>query len=191
MPEIPLSISAQNYDKWRQTAKKLREAGRKDLRSALRKQIAEAGKPVVDEVKEKVRQLEVTSSHGGGTGQRRKHNIGRAVARAKTDLKKAEERARRKGAGLRETIAAATRLQQTAKGIRIITQSDRLPQDQRSLPRHLDSDKGWRHPVFGNRDNWVRQRGGPWFADTIKKKAPEFRQSIVEAMDETVRNIEE
>lgn len=36
------------------------------------------------------------------------------------------------------------------------------------LPRGLDSgDKGWRHPVFGNTDNWVQQRGGSWFRETI------------------------
>lgn len=183
MAEIRLS-SGQAGQEFRALAKKLRQAGATDLRKALRQKIAAAGAPVVEDVKNAVRDLQVTSSHGGGTGQRRKHNVGRAKASAKTDLNKARERAARRGAGLRETIAAGVRIQVTAKGVKIIASSSRLPDSQKSLPRHLDSDKGWRHPVFGNTENWVHQRGGPWFAATITPKAPAFRAACVEAMEE-------
>jgi hypothetical protein len=183
MAAVQLS-SGQAGLEFRALAKKLRRAGATDLRKSLRQKISAAGGPVVDDVKQAVRDLQVTSSHGGGTGQRRKHNVGRAKASAKTDLAKARKRMERRGAGLRETVAAGVRLQTTAKGVKIIATSDRLPESQKSLPRHLDSDKGWRHPVFGDTNKWVHQRGGPWFAATIKPKAPAFRAACLEAMDE-------
>lgn len=197
MPEIRLS-SGQAGQEFRALAKKIRKAGATDLRKLLRQKISAAGAPVVEDVKQAVRDLQVTSSkvdgkelhraaagsHGGGAGQRRKERVSRAKASATVSLEKAQGRAQRRGAGLRETIAAGVRLQVTAKGVRIIASSDRLPEKQKSLVRRLDSDKGWRHPVFGNRDVWVAERGGPWFGATIKPKAPAFRAAILEAMEE-------
>jgi hypothetical protein len=203
MAEIRLS-AGQAGQQWRDVAKKLRKAGQVDLRKNLRQRISSAGAPVVEEVKQAVRDLQVTSTkvggkklrhaaagtHGGGAGQRRKERVSQAKATAKVGLEKARERAARRGAGLRETIAAGVRLQITAKGVRIIASSDRLPEKQKTLVRRLDSDKGWRHPVFGDREVWVHQRGGPWFAETIKKRAPDFRAAIVEAMEETKKQLD-
>lgn len=183
MPPVGIGVKVANAQAYRQLAKDLRKAGRTDLRKALRKRIAEAGKPVLDDVKAAVRDLPVTS-RGGGTSQRRKYNVGRATTdRAKTS-------AARRHAGLRATIASATKLQITAKGVRFVVQSSKLPADQQSLPRHLDSEKGWRHPVFGDRDVWVHQQGRPYFAVTIKKKGPAFRAAILEGMEEIRRQIE-
>jgi hypothetical protein len=176
MPPIRISIAATNVSEYRKLAKELRKAGKTDLRKQLRKQIADAGRPVLDDVKAAVRDMPVTS-RGGGGAQRRRFN----VARASTERAKAS--AARRGAGLRSTIASATKLQITAKGVRFVVQSSKLPADQRTLPRHLDSEKGWRHPVFGDRDVWVTQKGRPYFGSTIKRKAPAFRKAIVDAME--------
>lgn len=183
MPPVGISISASNAKAYRDLAKALRKAGKKDLRSKLRKKIVEAGRPVVDEVRAAVRDVQVTS-RGGGRKQRAKFNVGRAsTARAKAS-------AGRRGSGLRDSIAAATRLQITAKGVRFSVNSARLPPDQRHLPRHLDNPKGWRHPVFGDRETWVGQQGRPYFAVTIKKRAPAFRRAILNAMEEIRRDLE-
>lgn len=185
MPPIAVRVSAKNVAQYRQLARKLRETGRKDLRAKLRQSISEAGKPVLDEVKERVQTLHVTSSHGGGGMQRARFKSGRART------EKARDRLLRKGRGLRAEVASATKLQITTKGVRFYVNSSQLPPDQQSLPRHLDSPKGWRHPVFGNKSNWVEQKGGPWFADTIKGRAPSFRQAIVKAMDDTANELEQ
>lgn len=182
MANARMSISANGAQEFRALAKRLRKT-QPDLRKKLRQKIAEAGKPAVDDVKATVRALPV-SSHGGGQAQRREFRAGKART------EKAAERARRRGGGLRETIASATRVQQTTKGVRIIVASSRLPREQQTLPRHLDSAKGWRHPVFGNRDNWVHQQGKPYFAATIKRHAPGFRAKVLEAMDEITKQIE-
>lgn len=185
---VQFSMAAQGAREYRELAEKLRRAGRKDLRAKMRKKITEAGNPVVDEVRDVVTHLPVTGTRGGGTKQRRGHNVARARA-----TERAKNAAGRRRSGLRRTIASATRLQVTAKGIRIVVNSDRLPVDQRTLPRHLDSPKGWRHPVFGN---WkggrkpVHQQGKPYFAVTIKKRAPQFRQAILRAIDEIKAELE-
>lgn len=203
MAEVRLS-SGQAGQQFRALAKKLRQAGAVDLRSALRQKIAAAGRPVLDEVKQAVRDLNVTStsvggkklrqaasgSHGSGVGQRRQERVSRAKPTAKADLAKARQRAARRGAGLRETVAAGVKLQVTAKGVKIIASSAQLPDSQKSLVRRLDSDKGWRHPVFGNRKVWVAERGGPWFAATIKPKAPAFRAAIVDAMEDVKKQLD-
>jgi hypothetical protein len=183
MPPVGVGIKVANAQSYRQLAKDLRQAGRTDLRKALRRKISEAGKPVLADVKAAVREIPVTS-RGGGTGARRRHNVERATtARAKAS-------ASRRRAGLRATIASATKLQITVKGVRFVVQSSKLPADQQSLPRHLDSEKGWRHPVFGDRDNWVHEQGRPYFAVTIKKRAPVFRKAILEGMEEIKKQIE-
>jgi len=180
------SIAATNVDQYRETIERLRKAGKvgKGLRKNLRKQIADAGKPAVDDVKQTVLSIPITS-HGGGGAQRRRYNVDRATT------ERAKRTAARRGAGLRRTIASSVAIQQTAKGIKIVTRSTKLPEDQRSLPRHLDSPKGWRHPVFGNPSNWVQQQGKPYFGETIKKHAPGFRRAAVKAIEDTIAQIEQ
>lgn len=186
MPPVTVSLAATNVGAYRDLAKRLRKAGKKDLKAKLRKQITEAGRPVLDEVKAAVRDLPVTSRGGGGK-RRQQFNAFRAeeaARRAGKDTGAAIGRGLRKAHGLRASIASATKLQITAKGVRFVVQSAALPPSQRTLPRHLDSAKGWRHPVFGDREVWVEQKGRPYFGATIKKRAPAFRRAIVQAMNE-------
>jgi hypothetical protein len=192
MPPIRLSLAAQNVQAYRALSKRLRQ-GKPDLRKKLRASINEAGKPVLDEVKERIQTLHVSSGHGGGARRRQMFAMVEAGRRAHArgaDVRGAALRASKRSTGLRTRIAAATKLQITAKGVRFVVNSSQLPESQRTLPRHLDSPKGWRHPVFGNREVWVDQKGGPWFADTIKRRAPEFRSAIVKAMDDISQEIE-
>lgn len=180
MADFGISISAQGAQELRALSKKLKN--NKPLRKKLRTKIAEAGKPVVADVKQAVLALNVTS-HGGGSAQRRAHAVGKAkTARAKASASK-------RPAGLRQTIASATNVQITARGIRIRVSGTKLPPDQQSLPRHLDSKKGWRHPTF--RDGpWVSQKGGPYFGDVIKKRAPSFRRGALLAIEETIAELD-
>lgn len=183
MPPARFSISATGAKEYRELAVKLKKAGRKDLRAKLREKIKAAGNPVLDEAKSAARSVPVTGSRGGGTKQRRGFNISTASTARKAS-------AGRRKAGLRNSIAAAMRLQITAKGVRFVVNSDRLPVSQRRLPRHLDNPKGWRHPVFGDMEEWAHQQGRPYFAVTIKRRAPQFRQAVLTAMEEIRRELE-
>lgn len=191
MANARISFSATGYDEWRRTAKALRAAP-KELRANLRKQIVQAGQPVLDEVKAAARSIPVTSSRGGGTKRRQTYNAlqaGRRAHAAGRAIRPAAVRASRSPAGLRDRVAAASKLQVRARGIRFIVDSTNLPESQRTLPRHLDSQKGWRHPVFGNREDWVHQQGRPYFGTTISKHATDFRNAVLKAMDETASKI--
>lgn len=183
MAEARFSIATQGVQEFRALARRLREAGRKDLRKKLRKAIVDAGKPVLEEVRTTVRNLPVSGSRGGGSEQRRTFSVERAS-------EKSRERVARRNAGLRAAIASATRLQITARGVRFYVNSASLPEDQRTLPRHLDSAKGWRHPVFGDKNTWVHQQGKPYFGVVIKRHGPEFRKAIMKAMDDIAGEIE-
>lgn len=204
MPEIRLS-AGQAGAQFRDLSQRLRKAGQTDLRKQLRKAIQDVGKPVVAATQDAVRRIPITSEgtgfsrggvvnlpasgrrlgdfrpsangHGGGQKQRRQH----AADKARTE--KAAARALKRGGSLREAAARTVKLQITTRGIRIISNSKDMPEKQRTLPKRLDSAKGWRHPVFGNREVWVTEKGRPWFGDTIQKYAPDFRASISKAMD--------
>src|SRR4029077_12473102 len=66
--------------------------------------------------------------------------------------------------GLRMRIAAGVDVRPSATGVTFTTSMD--APNQAYLPQGMDDpDKGWRHPVFGHMNTWVRQLpGGPsWF----------------------------
>lgn len=189
--EIRLS-SGQAGAQFRDLSRKLRAAGAGDLRKKLRAEIAKAGKPVVAATQDAVRTIPITSEglgsfagdfrssttgHGGGRKQRRRFT----AERARTE--RSRTRALSRGGSLREAAAKSVKLRITNRGIQIVADSSAMPENQRTLPRHLDSAKGWRHPVFGNREVWVSERGAPWFGTTIKKHAPDFRAAVVDAME--------
>jgi hypothetical protein len=46
------------------------------------------------------------------------------------------------------------------------------------------------HPVFGNREAWVRQSvPGGWFSDTMRNAAPAVRSELINAMDDVADQI--
>jgi hypothetical protein len=209
MPPVRISLAAQGVDEWRALAKKLRK--KKEFRKNLRDQITAAGRPIVGEVQEAVLKVKTATSHksskekrvwvsasegshGGGTSRRRTTlavQAGRRARKSKKNVRAAIQRAAgKKGLGLRESIARATKLKVTARGVKFYVDSSKMPESQRNLPRLLDSEKGWRHPLFGNREDWVDQKGQPYFGATIKKKAPEFRRAIENAMNEVKRDLD-
>lgn len=208
MAKARISVAAHAFDEWREVAKKLR--GKSAYRKKFREQITIAGKPIVGEVQAAVLSIHtVTShghsadrlvwvptsagSHGGGTARRRTSlalDAGRRARKSGKSVRAAIERAsRRRVLSLRESVARATKLQVTARGVRFIVDGSNLPHSQRNLPRLMDSEKGWRHPVFGNREDWVDQKAGPYFGRTILRRAPEFRRACEKAMEEIKRDL--
>jgi hypothetical protein len=188
---VDIVTNVENVQQYRDLARRLRN-GKNDLRKAFRQKILEAGKPAVEDVRAAVMALHITSTHGQGKGQQRRyattHGGGqtqrRRYAASKAKSARAAANAMRRPAGLRRTIASATGVEATVKGIRIVVRGNKLPANQRTLPRYLDSSKGWRHPTFDHKP-WVRQKGGPYFESTISKHAGDFRRKVIEAIDET------
>lgn len=188
-------LSAQGATELHKLGKRLKEAGRDDLRRKMRKHIRQAGKPVVADMKRAVLGVNVTRSLDdysrrweGGTG-------GRFVLRE--DLSGPREgRFGRRTTGLRARTANALRVSQTRKGIRILVSAQRFGDYGLTLPRYLDTEAGprwkrWRHPVFGDREVWVEQRGEPWFFVTFNRHRTKFINAVDDAIKEMLRELEQ
>ncbi len=182
------------------------KAADKTLPAKLRKAIRQGTAPAVSATKQAITTLPVKGSRGGGRKQRSTHTgdaaVGRLKARAaktqmgEADLAaregKARDRAQRR-AGLRQSIAAAIKVEiktGSRAAVRIKVDEKKLPPDQQTLPRRLDDPRGWRHPVFGDREVWVRQQGGPWFESTIRRHLDATRKAVLAAMDEVARELD-
>jgi hypothetical protein len=180
-------------------AKRLRQAGPqgKQIRRELTKELQRGLAPVVADVQDSVRGVPVKGARGSGTVARRRFMNAAEMRRlAKARARGRQTRARRGGnlaTGLRDSIARGVkgRVQYSGHryGAQIVAHTSGLPQSQRRLPRHLDSPRGWRHPVFGNREVWVSQYGAPWFAVAIKRHEGHLRRVVTQSVNNTMRKL--
>lgn len=203
---MPADLKITGAEQLAALAKRLKGAGNdgKKLRKELLKGIRDAARPALADTRKAVRTIPVVGVRGGGRRQRERHKAGQALDRIYKrvddldfeELVAAEESAKaraKRGTGLRDSVARSLRLV-TKTGsriplVRIQVDASKMPPDQRTLPKHLDSKTGWRHPTFG-KDPWVKQVGQPWFSVTIERHAPAVRARILKAMDDIADKIE-
>lgn len=176
-------------DDLRRLSRDFKAAGRGDLARELTKGLRKAADPLKREVQEAVMRVDSKGVRGGGSRARLEAAAGRS-----RKPEAARARLSRRGTGLRRTVAGAVTTRVFASGakagVEIRIPQAKMPADQRKLPRYLDSTGGWRHPVFGNRDNWVRQTGSPYFYVTLSRRAPAVAgPRLVEAMETVARRL--
>lgn len=124
------------------------------LPTRFRREIRNAVKPYVQRTKANARALP-TPANAGTTGLRRR------VARGVSVQAKVGRR----------------------PGLRVVTRM--ANPDEAMIPRGLDSGvKGWRHPVYGNREVWVRQPGFSWFRETLAESRPEIQHALTEVLED-------
>lgn len=92
--------------------------------------------------------------------------------------------------GLRARIAACAEVASWESGARQVSvaveiQPQRMPPRERSLPLMMEGVKRFRHPVFGNRENWVQQQPHPYFY----RAASGFGRASEEAMRRALDDI--
>lgn len=86
--------------------------------------------------------------------------------------------------GLRRRVAAGVGMRVSLKNGITITTSMQRPSEA-IIPRGMDSREGWRHPVFGNTDNWVQQRtGGSWFREPLASRHDEIEDAVRHTLEE-------
>lgn len=206
---MPLVI--EGADQLKELAKKLKSADpkiRRELVSSLRPKV----KPVTAEVQQTVRTAPSRGRRGLGHRRRAAKALSRTrvlsgeraysqaarkhkgpATEAQVHQVKTAHRARQTakaeaGAGLRESIARATTgaisTGSKATGVSVTwkVKASRMPNSQRKLAKAFNSAKGWRHPVFGDREDWVTQHGTPYFDTVIKKHQGELRDAVVDGM---------
>jgi len=99
-----------------------------------------------------------------------------------------------KHTGLRKDIARGVGLVPFTEGERQgwrVTTS--MPEeDEAIIPRGMDSPrKGWRHPVFGRRDTWVRQYGAfSWFMDSMQELDEEITPKLEEVLEDAADTVD-
>lgn len=185
MAAIEIELHALNYMKFRSMARELRQLGSEGqrLRDEVRRRITLAGQPVVGEVRDAVMSTPSKGVHGGGNAQRRRSAVmrGRGI--------RVGERGAIARAGLRRSCARAVTLRQNRSGVAIILRASQLPAGQQTLPKRLNSAKGWRHPLFGDIAHWYHQPGYPYFDVTIKRSEERFRRACMDAVDKCLAEI--
>lgn len=179
-------------------AKKLRAAGSqgKEMRRALTATFNRMLKPIVTDVQSAVKSVKVKGSSGRGALSRgRFHDAAdlRRVSKAQAAGKVARRRRSSRPTGLRASIARGvkSRVQWSGYkfGVRVYIDASGLPQSQRKLPRYLDGQGRWRHPVWGHRDRWASQTGSPYFMVTIQPHQKRLRAEVRRTIDNALRKL--
>lgn len=123
-----------------------------ELKKRFVQDLKDGAKPAIELAQRNVRAMPVKGT-SGSTGLRRR------VAR---------------GVGSRATFTGGN------PGIRVTTRMDKP--SEAIIPRGLDRQRGWRHPVYGNREVWVRQPGGSWFREAMTAARQPTERNIAESL---------
>lgn len=126
------------------------------LLTALRKRLRNAGNFAVEEIR---RTLGMPSPDGGpDTGEQRA----------------------RLAAATKVTISFSRR----QAGAKVVTSGSKLPPEHQGVLRVYNKET-FRHPVFGDKDDWVQQRGRPYFGEAFTEAVvARARQEITDAMND-------
>lgn len=93
-----------------------------------------------------------------------------------------------KHTGLRGRLAAGVRAEANGQHVRVVATA--VDPSEAALPRGMDNGaRGWRHPVYGNRNVWVQQRGGSWFREPIADHGNEIERKLTNVLEEMANNI--
>lgn len=200
-------MPAEGVEEFRRAAAALLGAD-KEVLAGVSKSMRATAKPIVNAIKSEVRSSKGSSSRASAakvdrqlyalSSFRSSTNKLHPLHDAATGLLaprrvKALQRKLAKVSSLRESIASAAGASVSSSPTRAAlafkVRASNLPPSQRKLPRRWDADGGWKHPVFGNRNNWVKQVGHPYFRSTIFPRRDEVEKGVVTAMSEAADKI--
>ncbi len=143
-------------------ASELRRMDSKQLKSEFGRELRAAAKPMVPAVKAAIRDI---PSKRGYTASGLRGRMTRAV--------KLEVRTTGRDAG-----------------VRIRVDGRKMPSGDKNLQSYMEGVKRpWRHPVFGNREVWVKQQPKPYFFKTVDRIGTRTRRDVNQAMDRVAKKI--
>lgn len=185
-------ITGSGIEDMRALAVKLRAAD-PALKKELQKRFRAQARPVVRDVKQSI--LAMPAEHGGS-------KPGTVPLRA----------------AIARTVGSSNRVTKNGIEVAVTSRGSRMPEGEETLPKHVDSARGWAHPVYARgsrfslgpsrarkyravptslrplvhqgRWTWVRQLGKPhWFEDPVLGHEARFRAAAQAAMDEIGRKL--
>lgn len=143
-------------------AAELRVMGDKQLKAEFRKELRTAARPMVPAVKQAIRAIPSKRSYSA-EGLR-----GRMSSAVKLEIKTAGRQA----------------------GVRLRVDGRKMPNREKALQSYMEGVKPrWRHPVFGNREVWVRQDPHPYFYSTVRRLGPKTRLNVAKAAERVGKKI--
>lgn len=157
---MSFSIRATGTD-LRTVSRKLRQVGDAEIKKQFRTELRAAAKPIVPAVRASIAAIPVKGT-SGSTGLRRR--LSRAV-----------------------TLAVRTTGRNAQ--VSILMSTGRMPDGQKSLPAMMEGTKPWRHPVFGNSDNWVAQESHPYFFPVMRQMGAAGRLAVNRVVNKITREI--
>lgn len=164
MPNPGVDIDIQGGPEFRRAANAMRKVGR-DLVQELEDTLTRDAYAMRESARQGI--MRVPSSGRYGTNIR---------ARTQQALKVEHDQA----TGLFGKLARA----------RIVLDDSMLPPEHSKVPMLLDRRGGWRHPVYGNRDVWVNQRGRQWFRLRMMRFRRIIQADLKHTMDEAVKYVD-
>lgn len=165
MPMIPLDFQVMGDTRSLQGLRERLSRADPELRRDLEDRIQREGDPVLNSVRAACRAVHVVGDAGGAGRPKYSRN-------------------------LRGRIAAATHVSDISQGIRFKVNGNEVGAYGTVLSQYMDNRGRWRHPVFGNRNNWRGQVGQEFFNSTIRRGHDKFRRACEDAMRDTIRMIE-
>ncbi len=101
---------------------------------------------------------------------------------------------RKSGPPLRASIAREVRsevkLDGPNPGARLVAGNSSMPRNFKHAPVRTVASRGWRHPVFGDMDKWVRQPGKRgWFYKPQREAEKSYREAILRVIAEFANKI--
>ncbi len=132
----------------------------KEIVKRFRSELRSASKPILPAVR---------TSIGNIPSKQQKHSLRKEMQRAST-----------------LSITTSGR----SAGIVVRVDGRKMPDRKGSLPAYMEgTKKRWRHPVFGNRDNWVDQSKHPYFDPTMHKFVPVILRAIDKVVSEIAKDV--
>lgn len=194
-PDVKIEIDPGSLRRLVQASRTWDKVARRDLRVNLRA----AADPAIAAIK-----AEVTGPTPPKADQRSARQIKRSLNMARVGIGSNQERtsaARSRNrnivrSALAAGVTASIRTGRVSKktgdvsgeGIRISGTAKKLPMDQKPMLYLYGRDR-FRHPVFGDTETWVNQRGKAWFYRPISKHRNSFKQAVVDVIDAAAREI--
>lgn len=162
-PGLPFELGVESHEGLDALVRAIRaEADGKQLRKDLAKSMREVLKPAAAEAKSSIMGM---ASAGLGTSPALRSSIARKI---------------------RPEVKLGGRW----SGARVKAFKTKNVRDFPNAPRRTNRARGWRHPVWGDRDNWVTQHGKTdWFDDAFKGREGHYKGAVHEAMEAMARRI--
>lgn len=96
--------------------------------------------------------------------------------------------------GLRGQMSRATGLQVKTTGreagVVIRVDGRKMPPRAKAVQSYMEGVKPrWRHPVYGNRENWVQQPAHPYFYKVMETAGPRARLAVNRVLDQVSKDI--